>query len=60
MTMIDDPIVEELRAYRKAFAEAHGNDLMKIAEALKTNEKNSGRKYVSLEPKRIQNLAATQ
>lgn len=58
--MIDDPIVEELRAYRKAFAEAHGNDLMKIAEALKTNEKNSGRKYVSLEPKRIQNLAATQ
>jgi len=58
--VIDDPIVEELRAYRKAFAEAHGNDLERIVEALKTNEKNSGRKYVSLEPKQIQNLAETQ
>jgi len=33
--MIDDPIVEEIRAYRKAFAQAHGNDLHEIAKAMR-------------------------
>jgi hypothetical protein len=36
--MIDDLIVEELRSHRKAFAEAHGNDLEQIAAALRERE----------------------
>ena len=42
MIVIDDPIVEELRTHRKAFAEAHGNDLMQIVEAWRLREKAAG------------------
>ena len=33
--MIDDPIVEEIRRYRKEHAERYGNDLNRIVEALR-------------------------
>jgi len=38
MTLIHDPIVEELRAHRKAFAQAHGDDLLQITEVLRLRE----------------------
>jgi len=51
MAVIDDPIVEELRAYRKAFAEAHGNDLMKIVEVLRLRELEADVPRVRFAPK---------
>jgi hypothetical protein len=56
MTMIDDPIVEEIRAYRKAFAEAHGNDLLKIAKAIQERGSVSKAPRIRLEPKRLADL----
>jgi len=58
MTMIDDPIVEELRAHRKAFAEAHGNDLMQIAEALRLREMAADVPRVRFAPKLAENAVA--
>lgn len=49
--MIDDPVVEEMRAHRKAFAEAHGNDLLRIAEALRQREQASNVPRVRFAPK---------
>jgi len=54
--VIDDPIVEELRAYRKAFAEAHGNDLMRIVQSLKAREIASNLPRVMFPPKVAQNI----
>ena len=36
--MINDPIVEEIRRYRKEHAERYGNDLNRIVEALRKRE----------------------
>ncbi len=36
--MIEDPIVEEVRRYRKDHAKQYGNDLKRIVEALKKKE----------------------
>lgn len=49
--MFEDPIVEEIRRYRKQHAEKYGNDLDKIFEALKKAEKESGKNFVNFEPK---------
>ena len=46
--MINDPIVEEIRSYRKKHAEQYGNDLGRIVEALRQKERNS--KHVLLNP----------
>ncbi|MBX3176094.1 MAG: hypothetical protein KF886_01915 [Candidatus Hydrogenedentes bacterium] len=51
--MIEDPIVEEIRRYRKAHAAQYGNDLKKIVEAYQELERKSGREYLNLEPKRV-------
>tara|TARA_R110001592_G_scaffold36304_13_gene122366 strand:- start:302 stop:508 length:207 start_codon:yes stop_codon:yes gene_type:complete len=51
--MIEDPIVEEIRRYRKEHAAKYGNDLKKIVEAYQDLEGTSGCEYVNLEPKRI-------
>ena len=51
--MFQDPIVDEIRKYRKQHAEKYGNDLDKIFEALKKSEKASGKKFVSFEPKLV-------
>lgn len=44
--MIDDPIVEEIRQHRQAHAAQYGNDLRKICEALRQEEKNAAFKVV--------------
>lgn len=51
--MFQDPIVEEIRGYRKQHAEKYDNDLDKIFEALKKSEKESGKKFVNFEPKLV-------
>jgi hypothetical protein len=51
--MIQDQIVQEIRKYRKEHAEKYGNDLNKIFNALKKQEKKSKRKLINLDPKLI-------
>ena len=51
--MIEDPIVDEIHRYRREHAAKYGNDLKKIAEALKEFERTSGREYINREPRRI-------
>jgi hypothetical protein len=49
--MINDPIVEEVRRYRKEHAAHYGNDLNRIVEALKQKERESNRVYLNPGPK---------
>ncbi len=51
--MIDDPIVEEMRAFRAAHAKKYDNDLDRIVIALKESEKKHGHKLVNREEKRV-------
>ena len=44
--MIDDPVVEEIRRYRQIHAAQYDNDLHKICEALREEEKASTFKVV--------------
>ncbi|HVF61529.1 MAG TPA: hypothetical protein VNJ70_17100 [Thermoanaerobaculia bacterium] len=48
-----DPIVEEVRAIRDAFAKEHGYNLKAIVAALQDEQAESGRPVVSLPPKRL-------
>ncbi len=41
--MINDPIVEEVRRYRREHAARYGNDLNRIVEALRKKERESHR-----------------
>lgn len=49
--MIEDPIVKEIRKYRREHSEKYGHDLNRICDALKKKEKESGKKVVNLEPR---------
>ena len=49
--MINDPIVEEVRRYRKEHAAQYGNDLRRIVEALKKKESESNRILLNPGPK---------
>ncbi len=49
--MINDPIVEEVRRYRKEHAARYGNDLRRIVEALKKKETESNRILLNPGPK---------
>jgi len=49
--MFDDPIVEEIRRYRKEHAAKYGNDIHRIFEALREQQKKSKRKVVNFGPK---------
>jgi hypothetical protein len=51
--MIRDSIIEEVRAIREAFAKEHGYDVKAIVHALQRQEAGSGRRVVSLQPKRL-------
>ena len=51
--MFRDPIVEEVRAIREAFAKEHGYDVKAIVRALQREEAESGRRVTSLSPKRV-------
>ena len=46
--MIDDLIVLEMREYRAEHLAAHGNDLARICDALRAQERASGRVVLSL------------
>ncbi len=48
--MIEDPIVDEVRRYRKEHAEKYGNDLKRIVEALRKRERESKRKLLNPGP----------
>ena len=50
----DDPIVAEIRAIRKAHAEKFNNDLHAICEDIRRLQRESGRVYVTLPPRRIE------
>ena len=49
--MFDDPIVDEIRRYRKEHAAKYGNDIHRICEALREQQKKSKRKVVNFGPK---------
>jgi hypothetical protein len=51
--MSQDSVVDEVREVRDAYAKRFNYDLQAIACDLKEQEKKSGRKLVSLPPKRI-------
>ena len=45
--MIEDPIVEEMRRFRREHAARHDNDLDQICKALREREARSKRKLVN-------------
>ena len=49
--MIEDPIVAEVRRYRKEHAAEHGNDLKRIVKALRKRERESKRTLLNPGPK---------
>lgn len=49
--MIKDPIVEEVRRYRREHSEQYGNDLNQIVEALRKKEHESTRIKLNPGPK---------
>ena len=51
--MTRDPIVDEVRSIRDAFAKEHGYDVKAIVLALQREEAESGREVISLPPKRL-------
>ena len=57
--MWQDPIVEEVRQLREAYAEEFDYDLWAIHRDLKAQEEASGRKVVSFPPKRRRNVEPT-
>ncbi len=50
--MLKDPIVEEVRKARAAFAARHGNDINAMCDAL-ARRKDSAAAYVMFAPKHI-------
>jgi hypothetical protein len=52
--MIEDPVVEEIRRYRLEHAARYGNDLSKICEALRKQEKQSQKEFVNFGPRLLQ------
>jgi hypothetical protein len=48
-----DPIVEEVRAIRDAYAKKFNHDIEAIYRNLKEQESKSDREFISLPPKRI-------
>ena len=51
--MIKDPIVEEIRKYRAEHAARYDNDLQKICDALRKQEKASQKEFVHFGPNRL-------
>ena len=49
--MKDDPIVEEIRAFRAAHAAKYGNDIDQIFAAIKKSEKKHANKLINRERK---------
>ncbi len=53
-----DPIVEEVRAIRDAYAKQFDYDIDSIYRDLKDQEVKSGRKFILLQAKRIESVKA--
>lgn len=51
--MHDDPIVEEVRRVRDAYAARFNYDVEAIFQDLKRQEQDSGRTFVSFPPRRV-------
>ncbi len=51
--MTEDPIVEEIRRYRKEHAAKYGNDLKRIVEVLREKERISKRTRLNPGPKEL-------
>jgi hypothetical protein len=51
--MMKDPIVEEIRNYRKEHAKKYGNDLKPIVAALREKELSLNRKLLNPGPKKL-------
>jgi len=51
LTVIEDPIVAEIRRYRKIHADKYGNDLHKICDALRDRQAVSGREVITRQPR---------
>jgi hypothetical protein len=51
--MQDDPIVEEVRKVREAYAAKFNYDLEAIFQDLKRQERESGRTFVTFPPQRV-------
>ncbi len=49
--MMEDPIVEEIRRYRKEHAAWYGNDMKRIVEALRSKECVSKHEQLNPGPK---------
>lgn len=49
--MMNDPIVEEIRRYRKQHAARYGNDMARIAAVFREKERLSGRVHLNPGPK---------
>lgn len=56
--MINDPIVDEVRRYRKEHTVQYDNNLTRIVEALREKERESNRVQLNLEPKLLLKKAA--
>jgi hypothetical protein len=52
--MPDDPIIAEIRRIRAEYAAQFHGDLHAMCEDLRRRERESGRKYVTLPPRRIE------
>ncbi len=50
-----DPVMAEIRAYREAYATKFGGDIEAMVADIEKRTRESGRKTVSLPPKRIAN-----
>ena len=55
--MWKDPVVEEVRRVRERHAAKYDYDLKAISKALRDEQRESGRKVVSLPPKKPQRWA---
>lgn len=58
--MIDDPIVEEVRQARDAYAKKFNYDLDAICRDLQEKQQKSGNKLVSFPPRRIEKSPVAQ
>lgn len=58
--MFPDPIVEEIRQIRKAHAAKYDNDLDKIVEALREDQRASSRVFLNPGPKLLSEQKASE
>lgn len=54
MSIWDDPIIEEVRRVKREIAAEFNYDIHALCEYLRQRERESGRTYVTLPPRRIE------